>query len=82
MSDLAIEDLRFRNGSVAFTVAHQGAMDASDWLAAGASEIFSVPLALPPGAHRIEVIADPEGQILEEAAYQLNNRASLEIELP
>ncbi len=36
------------------------------WLAAGASETFSVPLALPPGAHRIEVIADPEGQILEE----------------
>ena len=102
VSDLAIEDLQFRNGSVEFTVANQGAMDASDvgvavvindrysghrylrlpWLAAGASETFSVPLVLPPGAHRIEVIADPEGQILEEAAYQLNNRAALEIELP
>ena len=52
------------------------------WLAAGASETFSVPLQLPAGAHRLEVIADPEGQILEEAAFQLNNRASLDIQLP
>ncbi len=52
------------------------------WLAAGASETFSVPLQLPAGGHRLEVIADPEGQILEEAAFQLNNRATLDIQLP
>lgn len=52
------------------------------WLAAGASETFAVPLDLPAGSHRIEVIADPERQILEEAAFQINNRASLEIQLP
>ena len=51
------------------------------WLAAGASETFCVPLELPAGTHRLEVIADPEGQILEEAALQLNNRASLEIQV-
>ena len=52
------------------------------WLAAGASETFSVPLQLPAGGHRLEVIADPEGQILEEAAFQFNNRATLDIQLP
>ncbi|MCP9777197.1 hypothetical protein KBY75_02460 [Cyanobium sp. T1G-Tous] len=52
------------------------------WLAAGASETFSVPLQLPAGCHRLEVIADPEGQILEEAAFQFNNRATLDIQLP
>jgi hypothetical protein len=52
------------------------------WLAAGASETFSVPLQLPAGTHRLEVIADPEAQILEEAAFQLNNRATLDIQLP
>ena len=52
------------------------------WLAAGASETFSVPLQLPAGGHRLEVIADPQGQILEEAAFQLNNRATLDIQLP
>ena len=52
------------------------------WLAAGASETFSVPLQLPAGGHRLEVIADPEGQILEEASFQFNNRATLDIQLP
>ncbi|EAQ68942.1 CARDB family protein [Synechococcus sp. RS9909] len=52
------------------------------WLAAGASETFVVPLQLPAGPHRLEVIADPEGHILEDAALQLNNRATLEIQLP
>ena len=51
------------------------------WLAAGASEQFSVPLDLPEGAHRIEVIADPELQILEAEALQANNRAVLEVRL-
>ena len=51
------------------------------WLAAGASEQFRVPLDLPQGAHRIEVIADPELQILEAEALQANNRAVLEVRL-
>jgi hypothetical protein len=51
------------------------------WLAAGASEQFSVPLDLPSGGHRIEVIADPERQILDTDALQANNRVVLEIQL-
>ena len=50
------------------------------WLAAGASEQFSVPLDLPAGGHRIEVIADPERQILEAEALQADNRAVLEVQ--
>ena len=41
-----------------------------------------MPLQLPAGTHRLDVIADPENQILEEAAFQLNNRATLDIQLP
>ncbi len=52
------------------------------WLAAGATESFCVPLQLPAGTHHLEVIADPQGQILEDAALQLNNRASLDIQVP
>jgi hypothetical protein len=51
------------------------------WLAAGASEQFSVPLALPAGRHRLEVIADPERQILEAEELQANNRAALELQI-
>ena len=47
------------------------------WLSAGAEEAFQVPLHLPPGEHRIAVIADPEGQILEAEALQANNRAQM-----
>ncbi|MFO0075682.1 MAG: CARDB domain-containing protein [Cyanobacteriota bacterium] len=50
------------------------------WLAAGAAEQFTLPLDLAPGAHRLEVIADPEQQILEEPAMQRNNRAVLEVQ--
>lgn len=49
------------------------------WLAAGASEQFSVPLALAAGAHRLEVIADPEGEILEAPELQANNRSALDV---
>ena len=49
------------------------------WLAAGQSEQFTVPLELAPGTHRVEVIADPEQQILEAAEQQANNRAVLEV---
>jgi hypothetical protein len=38
-----------------------------------------MPLELDPGQHRIEVIADPEGRILEQLPLQANNRASLEV---
>lgn len=49
------------------------------WLAAGAQELFAVPLELPSGTHRIDVIADPERRVLEEAGMEANNRASLEL---
>ena len=49
------------------------------WLAAGESEQFMVPLELAPGTHRLEVIADPEQQILEAAQQQANNRVVLEV---
>jgi hypothetical protein len=51
------------------------------WLAAGASEAFTLPLDLPTGQHQLEVIADPQRQILETAAAQCNNRASLNLEI-
>lgn len=51
------------------------------WLAAGESERFTLPLELDPGRHRLEVIADPEQQILEAPEQQANNRAGLEVHL-
>lgn len=51
------------------------------WLAAGESELFHVPLELPAGSYRIEVIADPERKILEAQALQANNRALLEVQI-
>ena len=51
------------------------------WLSAGESEEFSVPLQLPAGRHRLEVIADPERCILEADGLQANNRAVLELTL-
>lgn len=49
------------------------------WLAAGEQEAFNVPLALPPGRHRLEVIADPQQEILERPELQGNNRLALEV---
>lgn len=49
------------------------------WLAAGGGERFSLPLDLSQGQHRLEVIADPQRRILETAAAQRNNRASLDL---
>jgi hypothetical protein len=51
------------------------------WLAAGQEERYSLGLDLSPGPHRLEVIADPEQQILEAAELQANNRAVLEVQL-
>lgn len=52
------------------------------WLAAGEAERVTMPLTLPPGQHRLEVIVDPERRILEEASRQGNNRLSLEVQIP
>jgi hypothetical protein len=51
------------------------------WLAAGEEEHFTLALDLSPGPHRLEVIADPEQQILEAPELQANNRAVLEVRL-
>jgi len=52
------------------------------WLSAGESEAFSLDLPLGPGAHRVEVIADPERHILEEQHLQQNNRMQLDVVIP
>jgi hypothetical protein len=49
------------------------------WLAAGGEEHFRLPLPLAAGPHRIEVIADPQGEILETEALRVNNRQMLEV---
>ncbi|WP_295533204.1 CARDB domain-containing protein [Synechococcus sp. UW140] len=49
------------------------------WLAAAASEQFELTLCLASGPHRLEVIADPEGEIIEQANQQCNNRAHLDL---
>ncbi|MFM7238029.1 MAG: hypothetical protein ACKOZN_00270 [Cyanobium sp.] len=51
------------------------------WLAAGDAETFTVPLELVPGRHRLEVIADPQLEILERPELQANNRLALEVEV-
>ena len=51
------------------------------WLDAGGQEAFTVPLDLAPGRHRLEVIADPQLEILERPELQANNRLVLEVEL-
>lgn len=47
------------------------------WLAAGARDTFAVPLDLAPGLHRLEVIADPEAEVIESPPLQANNRVEL-----
>ena len=49
------------------------------WLEAGAEETFAVPLGLEPGRHHLEVLADPQQQILEDRSLQSNNRVALEV---
>ncbi|MEB3307753.1 MAG: CARDB domain-containing protein [Cyanobacteriota bacterium] len=51
------------------------------WLAAGGSETFEVPLNLLSGPHRLEVIADPEHQIIEAEADRFNNSARLDVQI-
>ncbi len=47
------------------------------WLAAGEQESFSLDWPLLKGQHRVEVIADPEGDVLEDPKLLGNNRMSL-----
>ena len=49
------------------------------WLSAGESESFKMALALPAGRHRLQVIADPERDILEDEAQRTNNVASIDV---
>lgn len=49
------------------------------WLAAGAAESFQLPLELSAGPHQLQVIADPEQDVLETKEHQLNNRACLQL---
>ena len=52
------------------------------WLSAGDHEDFSLDLPLVPGEHRLQVIADPERHILEDARLQGNNCSELTLEIP
>jgi hypothetical protein len=51
------------------------------WMEAGAVEDFVVPLTLTTSNTRVEVIADPEQDILEQPDRQRNNRAVLDLNL-
>lgn len=51
------------------------------WLGAGEAERVRMPLPLPAGSHRLEVIVDPERSILEEESQRANNRQMLDLEL-
>ena len=100
-SDLAVEELTYRDGEVRFRISNRGEMDVSDvgvavvidnaydthrylrlpWLNAGDHEDFSLALPLIAGPHRLEVIADPERNVLEAESLQSNNRMSLALEI-
>lgn len=99
VSDLAVEQACFSDGTLSFRIANRGSLDVSDvgvavviddrysdhrylrlpWLAAGESERFSLSLTLDDGRHQLEVIADPEQQILEAPEQQANSRVVLEL---
>jgi hypothetical protein len=49
------------------------------WLASGEAEQFEVPIELSKGFNCLEVIADPEGQIIEPISTLSNNRARIEL---
>jgi len=48
------------------------------WLAAGASESFSLPLSLATGSHSVLVAVDPVADIIEPEADRANNRAYIQ----
>jgi hypothetical protein len=49
------------------------------WLPAGAGESFAVPFELPSGAHTVEVVVDPDGDVIEPEATRGNNKRELRI---
>jgi len=49
------------------------------WMEAGGSERFSMAWSLASGDHVVEVVVDPEQQILEPEVLRENNRASLKV---
>ena len=52
------------------------------WMDAGGSEDFAMAWELTPGAHQIEVIADPEERVIEAARGRENNRLLLKLVVP
>ena len=52
------------------------------WMDAGGSEDFTIALELTPGAHQIELIADPEERLIEAAPGRENNRLQLKLVEP
>jgi len=51
------------------------------WLGAGEAERVTMPLALTPGRHRLEVIVDPQRRILEEEARRGNNSQVVQVDI-
>lgn len=98
-ADPAVLEATYEAGTLRFTVANLGELDASDllvavviddrwsshqrlrlpWLASAERERFTMPLPLQPGEHRLEVIIDPEGTILETPGARQNNSCSLKV---
>jgi hypothetical protein len=52
------------------------------WMDAGGSEDFAMAWELTPGAHQIEVIADPAERVIEAARGRENNRLLLKLVVP
>ncbi len=51
------------------------------WLSAGERQDFDLALELPPGRHVVEVIADPERDVLEPESQRANNRRRLVVRM-
>ena len=51
------------------------------WLAAGEGQNFNLALELSPGHHVVEVIADPERDVIEPEPLRANNRRNLHIHI-
>ena len=49
------------------------------WLSGGESEAFHLDIPLDCGPHRLEVIADPEQDVLEEASHRQNNKMQIDL---
>ena len=49
------------------------------WLSAGERQDFDLALELPPGHHVVDVIADPERDVIEPRPRRANNRQVLHL---